>query len=357
MDSTITATGDNRRRWAQVLIHCAVVLLVFVMPDLLITYLKPQKPGTFYLSVYGRTVCILIIFYANYLWLIPRTLSRKPRRVWLYVGANLLLTAAFLGLMYLLMSHMPHHHHRPPRDPVSATHLRSLVKMLPMLVRDFITVVLAVGLSITLKLTEAWAALERKNEEIMAAQRTEEIQNLRSQLNPHSIFNTLNTIYALIDIDTEKAKEAVHRLSKLLRYMLYENPSTVALEKEAEFMRSYVALMEMRLGPGSVRLDIGTLPGAEIAPLLFLPVIENAFKHSSGASPEAPVEIAITREGDSIVCRTRNPYAEPAPGSRHGIGLENLRRRLRLLYGDSASLATEASGGLFTATVTVPLHD
>ncbi len=350
-------SNDTRQRLALVLIHCAVVLLVFVMPDLIITYLQPQRPAAFYIGVYTRTVGVISVFYINYLWLIPQLLSRQRRRVWLYVCVNILLVALFLTLMYVLMTHMPHHYRHPGHGrPMSDDSWRFLVKRLPVLARDFISVILAIGLSITLKLTEAWTKLERKNEEILAAQRTEEISNLRSQLNPHSIFNILNTIYALIDIDTEQAKEAVHRLSKLLRYMLYENPSAVELSKEAEFIRSYVALMEMRLGHGRVSLDIDINGGdsSKVAPLLFLPVIENAFKHSRGVSTERRICISLTARDGTIVCSAHNPCDPNCDTTSPGIGLENLRRRLRLLYGDEASLTITEQNGLFTSTVCVP---
>ncbi len=326
-------------------IHCALVLLVFVVPDLLITYLKPQRAETYYLGVYARTVCLLVVFYINYLWLIPATITRRRRRVWLFVAVNLLMAVAVVGAMYIIMRHMPHSHHGPRGG--GGPHpegWRPLLKMLPVLVRDSLAIVLAIGLSVALKLSESWAALEHKNEEILAAQRTAEIQNLRSQLNPHSIFNSLNTIYALIDIDTEQAKRAVHKLSKLLRYVLYDSPATVPLEKEVDFIRSYVDLMEMRLGPGKVvfEVDIAGEETREVAPLLFLPVIENAFKHSAPVSPDSPIRISISANDGVISCITQNPFAPTPQGHTPGIGLENLRRRLGLLYGSRASLTTNA---------------
>ena len=108
-------SNDTRQRLALVLIHCAVVLLVFVMPDLIITYLQPQRPAAFYIGVYTRTVGVISVFYINYLWLIPQLLSRQRRRVWLYVCVNILLVALFLTLMYVLMTHMPHHYRHPGR--------------------------------------------------------------------------------------------------------------------------------------------------------------------------------------------------------------------------------------------------
>lgn len=352
----MTPQAENKKRWAQALIHCVVVLLVFVVPEMLITYLQPPRPATYYLGVYGRTIGILLVFYINYLWLIPATLARRPRKVWLFTCINILLALVFVALMFILMRHMPHRH-RHPHPEADGLPWRLMVKMLPMLVRDFMAIVLAIGLSVTLKLTEYWSFLERKNEEILAAQRTEEIINLRSQLSPHSIFNTLNTIYALIDINTEQAKKAVHRLSKLLRYVLYENPSTVELDKEVEFIRSYVALMEMRLGEGrtSLNIDLQGAETAKVAPLLFLPIIENAFKHTATPSPFSPIRISLMVKENTIVCTTENPYQASSEKTAPGIGIENLRRRLRLIYSNHACLDIHSDGTTFRATLTIPL--
>jgi len=354
------AAGEIKKRWATVAIHCAIVLLVFVVPDLLITYLQAQRSWTFYVGMYARTIGILIIFYINYIWLVNVTLENRPRKVWTFVVANLMLTAIFLFAMCLMMNLMPHHHHRPrplPGPSPEFFHWHRLIKMLPMLTRDFMAIVLAVGLSVTLRLTQRWASLERKNEEILAAQRTEEIQNLRSQLSPHSIFNSLNTIYALIDIDTEQAKQALHRLSKLLRYVLYENPATVELGKEADFIRSYVELMEMRLGRGKVALDIDIhgSDDVQIAPLLFLPAVENAFKHAAGVSESEPIRISLKLKDNILTCFTSNTFLPGSGAKDGGIGLDNLRRRLHLLYGDAASIAVGPKSARFEVEIKLPV--
>ncbi len=118
--------------------------------------------------------------------------------------------------------------------------------------------------------------------------RTEaELKNLRNQLNPHFLLNTLNNIYALIAFDTDKAQQAVQELSKLLRYVLYDNQQTyVPLGKETDFIRNYIELMRIRLSSNvQMTTQIDILPDSQtlIAPLIFISLIENAFKH--GISP------------------------------------------------------------------------
>ena len=126
-----------------------------------------------------------------------------------------------------------------------------------------------------------------------------ELQNLKSQLNPHFLFNTLNNIYSLIAFSPEKAQEAVHDLSRLLRYVLYESSQPfVSLEKDFDFLRNYVELMRIRL-PKHVELKtniVASSPGTLIAPLLFISLVENAFKHGvSNNKPSFIIWISIRR--------------------------------------------------------------
>ncbi len=127
-----------------------------------------------------------------------------------------------------------------------------------------------------------------------------ELKNLKNQLNPHFLLNTLNNIYALIAFNCDKAQEAVQELSKLLRHVLYDNQQTfVPLEKELDFIRNYVALMRIRLPQQvEISLHLETDPGSSllIAPLLFISLIENAFKHGISPTAHSFISIAITGE-------------------------------------------------------------
>ena len=164
------------------------------------------------------------------------------------------------------------------------------------------------------------------------------MQNLKSQLNPHFLFNTLNNIYSLIAFSPEKAQEAVHDLSRLLRYVLYDSSQPmVPLEKELDFIRNYVELMRIRL-PEHVKLttDISSATSeTQVAPLLFISLIENAFKHGVSHNKPSFIDLKIHQEGTRIVCSIRNsdfPKDNGQDKSGSGIGLQNLSRRLELLY-------------------------
>lgn len=198
--------------------------------------------------------------------------------------------------------------------------------------------ILTVGLSAAIRMSRRWAANENARREA-EQQRTEaELKNLRSQLNPHFLLNTLNNIYALIAFDADKAQQAVQELSRLLRHVLYDNQQNlVPLNKEMDFIRNYIALMRIRLAANvtvETHFDIGPENRTEIAPLIFISLIENAFKH--GISPTEPsyIRIRFSQTDNCVCCEIINSYhpKSQTDKSGSGIGLEQVRRRLELSY-------------------------
>lgn len=180
---------------------------------------------------------------------------------------------------------------------------------------------------------------EEKRKESEKKQVEAELKNLKSQLNPHFLFNTLNNIYALIAISQEKSQEAVMELSKMLRYVLYEaDAKEVPLRKEIVFINNYIDLMRLRLSNKTeitTDININENPNATVAPLLFISLIENAFKHGISSQHDSFIHFSLqTTTDNQIICRVENSYfpktTEDKSGS--GIGTENTKRRLELLY-------------------------
>ena len=173
---------------------------------------------------------------------------------------------------------------------------------------------------------------EKKQKEVEA-----ELAWLKNQINPHFLFNTLNNISSLTQIDADKAQDTVMQLSDLLRYAMYEtNKPKVPLDGEVEFMRNYIELMKLRCNEmTTVSEEIAIEDGkAEVAPLLFISLIENAFKHGMNSNAPATIDISLTQKDDTLVFTSDNTN-NPKPTkdrSGSGIGLENTRRRLNLLY-------------------------
>lgn len=204
--------------------------------------------------------------------------------------------------------------------------------------RDVFSMILTVGLSAAIRMSRRWTANEAARHEA-EQQRTEaELKNLRNQLNPHFLLNTLNNIYALIAFDTDKAQQAVQELSRLLRHVLYDNQQNlVPLNKEMDFIRNYIALMRIRLASNvmvETYFDISPEDRTEIAPLIFISLIENAFKH--GISPTEPsyIRIRFSQTDNRVTCEIANSYhpKTQTDKSGSGIGLEQVRRRLELSY-------------------------
>ena len=165
-----------------------------------------------------------------------------------------------------------------------------------------------------------------------------ELAWLKNQINPHFLFNTLNNISSLCQIDADGAQDAIAQLSDLLRYAMYEtNKNTVPISGEVEFMRNYISLMKLRCNEKTeVKTTFDIEQDVEIAPLLFISLIENAFKHGVSSSRSSMIDIHLEQKHNSVIftCDNTNYPKDDADRSGSGIGLENTRRRLDLMYAD-----------------------
>lgn len=177
-----------------------------------------------------------------------------------------------------------------------------------------------------------------KQHETMEKVRLEsELQYLKAQVNPHFLFNAINSVYVLIRIDPEKASETLIKLSNLLRSQLYEfTTDKISIEQELDYLENYIELEKIRRGDRvSIKTEFdGELEGFDIAPLLLIPFLENCFKHlSTFTDRENKISIRITREIDTLKAYFYNTCESyPTDKSLGGIGLQNTKRRLELLY-------------------------
>ena len=312
------------------------------------------RSGVSSVEDYVRSIIVplsfMSIFYINYIWLIKRFLFRRETR-W-FLLCNMLLILAMMGLVHLCMTYaipdemMKHPHPRPLRDEIGFHAINVAIYSL------------VTGLSVAIRMTNGWYQVEANQRELERERAEAELSNLKSQLNPHFLFNTLNNIYSLIAFSPEKAQEAVHDLSRLLRYVLYEsNQPLVPIEKDLDFLRNYIELMRIRL-PRHVDLqtDIeAATPGVMIAPLLFISLVENAFKHGVSNSQSSFIQITIRQAGDAISCSIRNSYFPKTAGDKSGsgIGLSNLEKRLSLLYPECYHLAYGKEGENYVAHLVI----
>jgi len=165
-----------------------------------------------------------------------------------------------------------------------------------------------------------------------------ELSFLKSQINPHFFFNVLHTIYGLTELDPAKAKDSIYTLSHMMRYVLYDTKSDVTtLEKELLFIDNYIKLMQLRISNDvQVIFDKpANFQNTEIAPMLFLPLVENAFKHGISTVHPSFIYIGVSRQENTLFIEVRNSnFDEKAADMEesNGIGLVNTQRRLNLLY-------------------------
>ena len=191
-----------------------------------------------------------------------------------------------------------------------------------------------------------------------------ELNYLKYQINPHFFMNTLNNIHALIDIDRDKAQTVVLELSKMMRYVLYDaSTSLVLLEKELLFLYSYVDLMRLRY-TSKVEVNMnfsGDIKGLYVPSLLLVLFVENAFKHGVTYKKESVIDIMLRVDNlaKEVVFECRNTCSgcssEPGSGMHGGIGVENARKRLELLYGDKATLNIDNNGETYNVVLKIPV--
>ncbi|WP_018618445.1 sensor histidine kinase [Spirosoma luteum] len=206
------------------------------------------------------------------------------------------------------------------------------------------TILLVLGISTSLAMLQKWQTETTLRLALEQAKTASELSFLKAQINPHFFFNTLNNIYALTLIDTETAREAIHRLSRMMRYILYDTQTgTTMLSKELAFVGDYIQLMQLRL-TDKVAVTFSTpspLHDQPVAPMILLPFVENAFKHGVSATQPSRIHIGVQQQQNNLILAVENTvFIEKAPSLEvgNGIGLTNTRRRLDLLYPERYTL-------------------
>lgn len=224
---------------------------------------------------------------------------------------------------------------------------------------SFINIYTVVSVFAVIKLVKYWYKNQQLKIELENKNKTSELALLRTQLNPHFLFNTLNNIDALITTNQEKASDAVIKLSEIMRFMLYEaNSDRVPLEKEINYLQSYISLQQMRLkSPFFVNFknDVNC-KGLSIAPMLFIPFVENAFKHGLKNIVTPGIDISLNCDNGNINFEVVNRYSELEDQNKDatsGIGLINTKKRLELLYQNKFKLDISKDDGIFKVSLKI----
>lgn len=319
------------REWG---LHLFSWIFLFGFPGMLMHHGREGLAGTEWIRILGAPLTLCIVFYANYLvWIEKYWMTHKIKEFCTANIVTFLLAFIFSRFWFLAMDILfPLHTQRPPFEHTTMTEVFFYF-------REFINYCYATALAGSLRMSQQWHKAELGRQEAELKRTEAELQNLKNQINPHFLLNTLNNIYALIAFDQDKAQQAVQDLSKLLRHVLYENDQHyTSLNHEIEFLKNYISLMRIRLSDQvEVKLDIN-IPkenNLKIAPLIFISLIENAFKH--GVSPTEPSFIHITLESDNqgtihFKIANSNFPKKQNDVSGSGIGLEQVQKRLELMY-------------------------
>ena len=221
-----------------------------------------------------------------------------------------------------------------------------------------VSLILMFGMNIGIKLFFKNRSDQKKLDALQKKNLEQQLEYLKYQINPHFFMNTLNNIHALVDIDPEKAKDTILELSKMMRFILYEgDKSGVPLAREFDFIRHYVALMQLRYtNKVEIVVDLpDQAPDKTVPPLMLISFIENAFKHGISYQHQSFVHIKVTLDGDMLHFTCSNSKAETSNQEKGGVGLANVKQRLRLLYDNNFELRIQNNPDTYIVELTIPL--
>ncbi|HAF78290.1 MAG TPA: histidine kinase [Maribacter sp.] len=326
--------------------HLLIWLVLFSIPFAL-SYGQNLETGRLIAHFLIPVLFYAIIFYLNFFILIDKFLFAKKTLI--FVVLNIIIIGFFMlakefiedNFFSMLIKNRPPENERVGPPFKLFIYIQMLTYAAPLL------------FSIAIKTTKRWVRTEAERKEADNFKLQTELQHLRYQLQPHFFFNSLNNIYSLVDISPDKAKSTIHSLGKLMRYLLYEtNTEMVPLSKEIEFMRKYIELMKLRLtDKTTVESSFPrSEPQINIAPLLFISLIENAFKHGVSANKESVISIDMITQESSVIFQIENYNfpKEDTDKSGSGIGLPNLEKRLHLLYPNKHKFVQEIKDGIYS---------
>jgi two-component system, LytTR family, sensor kinase len=356
----------SRNKILPIILHVLAWLTLIILPQLIINRFWGNNnyvAWEFYFNafVYG------LIFYINYIWLVPEFFLTGRKTFYFLLAFGVIVVLYFFS-WYINANYI----HDPVREKAMSEVMEKLSHGRPVhrppfqqLHIYFFTLlsILVTGFSLGLKVLERHSLTEKRQKELEKEKLNSELAFLKNQVSPHFFFNTLNNIYSLIEISKEHAQEAVLKLSRLMRYLLYETEqSQTLLSHEVEFMKNYIDLMKLRLS-GKVELKVdfpGTLADYHIPPLLFIPFIENAFKHGISYRERSFIHLLLRMEGNKVEFRCSNSLnrkSESGSDDKYsGIGLENVKKRLNLLFPDRHLLNIDSSGDVFTVLLEINLN-
>lgn len=331
----------RRKKQLTVTLHVLAWLLVFFLPNLLFD--MPQGPISEAKKLF-HFVLVFLFFYLNYFLFVPLLLLRK-KQLWFAVVVLFSLVFSYYTNDFVMQQvrqkNSIYLKNKEQREQMYSKIPQAQHKMWQQRHRTgenagtAVIVLISFLLSTIILETHEWYKKDEEKRGMEKERLVSELSLLKSQVNPHFLFNSLNGIYALSIKKSDKTPEAILQLSDLLRHMLYDaEKEKIELDKEITYLKNYIALQKLRL-PADAVVSFETEGNTEhiaVAPLLFIPFVENAFKHGTGA--EKPViEVKLKADKYALRFTVVNTISQAKSKDKaSGIGLSNVKKRLSLLY-------------------------
>jgi len=343
------------------LARTGIYILLWIILTFFLLFLYYDDAAPFYRQLIATLVITGLSAFPAYFGakvLVPRYLYQK--KFWTFISAmalmaiiSTLVTFVIGGGLYSLLSEKP-------------LILRSsfIIIIAPLV---FIVNSVVIIMSSAIKIITDKFGIEQELHKAESEKISNELSFLRAQINPHFLFNVLNTIYFQIQKENSEARNSVEKFSEMLRYQLYDcNTDMIDIAKELSYIRNYVSIQQLRMEEGTdlqidILEDIGSF---KIAPLLILPLIENAFKFISNHKDPSQnkLHISITTQPEKeLVVYVMNTFnkadREKRSSDSNGVGLKNMQRRLLLLYPGTHSLVVAENGNIYETTLRIKCHD
>jgi sensor histidine kinase YesM len=306
----------------------------------------PKPEVTFDWGITVTSVLVMCFFYLNTVFLIPKIYLKKQTT--LYV-LTLLLCLLIICFLNILIMHFI--------DGSKMDFLKTIPLAIP---RIFFIFFIVVMISFALKINFQWRKTEQVKDRFERDKLNAELSYLKAQINPHFLFNTLNSIYTLSVKKSEDTPDAIIKLSKLMRYVISEaHQEFVPLSKEIAYIESYIELEKIRLSALTqvTYTCTGDLSGLQIAPLILISFIENAFKYGISAQENSFISIQIKVIDHSFQLNVKNKIVRrpSKPKDSTGIGIDNSRARLKMIYPEKFFLDLKESDEVFETTLKIEL--
>lgn len=337
----------------RVFIHLAAWAFLLFFPFLFMNSVDAERNFPRFLF---NTSGMAVFYYFNSFVFIPKILAKG--RVVQFATVIILSLGILMAAVYTYEQFNPT---PPPPKPMPNEKPRdNSIKHLSF---TFFTGLMIFGISTSATITGEWFRNEKQKKEMENQKLLAELAFLKAQVNPHFLFNMLNNIYTLAYKKSDTTADAVLKLSHLMRYMIYEsNVPLISLEKEIDYLQNYIDLQRIRLSHDmDVLFDIeGEIEGKMIAPMLLVPFVENAFKHGVSYVERQPISINLKiRQDKWLYLEVENHIHKTSNKSGikdSGIGLQNTRRRLELLYPDKHDLKIEEDEETYKVSLLINMN-